>query len=86
MKSTMGGTCCHIVAQVPISTSPPAQFAIDASITSSRNISILQRERSVVMQRYAFPRSGSSQLRAADTRPMVACVVMNVAARSGPNS
>ena len=42
MNSTMIGTCCHIVAQVAISTRPPAQFAIDASITSSRNISILR--------------------------------------------
>jgi hypothetical protein len=40
----MIGTRCHIVAQVAISTSPPAQFAIDASITSSLNIGVLQRE------------------------------------------
>src|SRR6266496_2677350 len=42
MKSTMIGTRCHIVAHVPISTRPPAQFAIDASITSSLNMTFLR--------------------------------------------
>src|SRR5206468_6563749 len=42
IKSTMIGTRCHIVTQVAIRTRPPAQFAIDASITSSFNMTFLQ--------------------------------------------
>src|SRR5439155_18662216 len=40
IKSTMIGTRCHIVTQVAIRTRPPAQFAIDASITSSFNMTL----------------------------------------------
>src|SRR5437762_2476917 len=43
MKSTMIGTRCHIVAQVAINTTPPAQLATEASIKSSLSIRILPR-------------------------------------------
>src|SRR6267378_3683074 len=39
MASTIIGTRCHMVAQVPIRTSPPATLAIEASISSSLSTS-----------------------------------------------
>ena len=87
MNNTMGGTCCHIVAQVAISTIPPTQFANDATIRSSLNISILRFECPVTgAKRYALLRTPNSLLRAAKMSPSVACVVMSVAAISGPHS
>ena len=44
MNNTMMGTCCDIDAQVPMSTSPPAQLAKDANIRKNLNISVLRSE------------------------------------------
>ena len=87
MNSTIGGTCCHIVAQLAISTIPPAQLANDATINSNRSISILRFDSSVMgVTPYAFFLTPNSLLRAVKMSPSVACVVSRVAAISGPHS
>ena len=87
MNSTIGGTCCHIVAEVAISTIPLAQLANDATISSSRSISILRFDSSVTgVAPYAFFLTPNSLLRAVKMSPTVACVVSRVAAINGPHS
>ncbi len=87
MNSTMIGTCFHIVAQVTISTIPPAQFAIDANIRRNLSIRVPRLEWPARRGKsYAFFRTPNSPLRATKMSPIVACVVMSVAAVSGPNS
>ena len=63
------------------------KLAMDANIT--RNLSIMVLRLTWTVRRakpYAFFRTPNSPLRAAKTSPIVACIVMSVAAVSGPNS